>query len=120
MLQICWKKALVENTKAPVTEEELDKVGAFPNVAVDRIALSTVINGVRVPQIQAAFELVIEKDKMVNPEAQPIKGAEYVENLGMYLERKLYVFNCGHAATAYFGYHNNCETIHDALESSRN
>ena len=37
------KKALVENTKAPVTEEELDKVGAFPNVAVDRIALSTVI-----------------------------------------------------------------------------
>lgn len=57
------KKALVENTKAPVTEEELDKVGAFPNVAVDRIALSTVINGVRVPQIQAAFELVIEKDK---------------------------------------------------------
>ena len=88
------KKALVENTKAPVTEEELDKVGAFPNVAVDRIALSTVINGVRVPQIQAAFELVIEKDKMVNPEAQPIKGAEYVENLGMYLERKLYVFNC--------------------------
>ena len=110
------KKALVENTKAPVTEEELDKVGAFPNVAVDRIALSTVINGVRVPQIQAAFELVIEKDKMVNPEAQPIKGAEYVENLGMYLERKLYVFNCGHAATAYFGYHNNCETIHDALE----
>ena len=85
------KKALVENTKAPVTEEELDKVGAFPNVAVDRIALSTVINGVRVPQIQAAFELVIEKDKMVNPESQPIKGAEYVENLGMYLERKLYV-----------------------------
>lgn len=110
------KKALVENTKAPVTEEELDKVGAFPNVAVDRIALSTVINGVRVPQIQAAFELVIEKDKMVNPKSQPIKGAEYAENLGMYLERKLYVFNCGHAATAYLGYYNKCETIHDALE----
>lgn len=32
------------------------------------------------------------------------------------MQIKLYVFNCGHAATAYFGYHNNCETIHDALE----
>lgn len=110
------KKALIENTKAPITEEKVNKIGAFPNVAVDRIALSTVINGIRVPKIQAAFELVIEKDKMVNPKSQPIKGAEYVENLGMYLERKLYVFNCGHAATAYLGYYNKCETIHDALE----
>ncbi|HJF84142.1 MAG TPA: mannitol dehydrogenase, partial [Megamonas hypermegale] len=110
------KKALLENKKAPITEEELDKIGAFPNVAVDRIALSTTVNGVRIPQIQSTFELVIEKDKMVDPAAQPIKGAEYVENLGMYLERKLYVFNCGHAATAYFGYHNGKETIFDALE----
>ncbi len=110
------KKALADNKKAPITEAELDAIGAFPNVAVDRIALSTEINGVRVPQIQSTFELVIEKDKMVDPAAQPIKGAEYVENLGMYLERKLYVFNCGHATTAYLGYHNNCATIHDALE----
>lgn len=110
------KKALIENTKVPITEEKLNKIGAFPNVAVDRIALSTIINGIRVPKIQAAFELVIEKDKMVDPKSQPIKGAEYVENLGMYLERKLYVFNCGHAATAYLGYYNKCETIHDALE----
>lgn len=110
------KKTLIENTKAPVTEEELDQIGAFPNVAVDRIALSTEINGVRVPQIQSTFELVIEKDKMVDPTSEPIKGAEYVENLGMYLERKLYVFNCGHATTAYLGYFNNCPTIYDALE----
>ena len=112
------KKALAENTKAPISVEELNRIGAFPNVAVDRIALSTEVNGVRVPQIQLAFELVIEKDKMVDPQSEPIKGAEYVENLGMYLERKLYVFNCGHATTAYLGYHNNCATIHDALEVS--
>ena len=42
---------------------------------------------------------------------------EYVENLGMYLERKLYVFNCGHAANCIFWFIViNCETIHDALE----
>ncbi len=110
------KKALVENKKAPITEAELDEIGAFPNVAVDRIALCKVVDGVKIPQIQSTFELVIEKDKMVDPTAQPIKGAEYVENLGMYLERKLYVFNCGHAATAYFGYYNNRATIFDALE----
>ena len=92
----------------------MDKVGAFPNVAVDRIALSTVINGVnKTVEIQAAFELVIEKYKTANREAQPIKGAEYVEWMysklnSMYLR--------GYAPTAYFGYHNNCETIHDALE----
>ncbi len=110
------KKALADNKRSPITESELDAIGAFPNVAVDRIALSTEIDGVRVPQIQAAFELVIEKDKMVDPTLEPIKGAEYVENLGMYLERKLYVFNCGHATTAYLGYHNHCATIHDALQ----
>lgn len=109
------KKTLIENTKAPITEAELDEIAAFPNVAVDRIALSTVIDGVRVPQIQSTFELVIEKDKMVDPTSEPIKGAEYVENLGMYLERKLYVFNCGHATTAYLGYLNGCPTIFDTL-----
>nr|WP_231038188.1 hypothetical protein [Pectinatus brassicae] len=101
--------------KDAVSEADLDAIGCFPNVAVDRIALSTEQDGIRIPQIETSFELVIEKNKLNDPASQPIKGAEYAENLGMYLERKLYVFNCGHAATAYLGYHKNLPTIFDAL-----
>lgn len=108
------KKALME-CKEAVSEADLDAIGCFPNVAVDRIALSTEQDGIRIPQIETSFELVIEKNKLNDPASQPIKGAEYAENLGMYLERKLYVFNCGHAATAYLGYHKNLPTIFDAL-----
>lgn len=108
------KKALME-CKTPLSEEALDSIGCFPNVAVDRIALSTEQDGIRIPQIETSFELVIEKNKLKDPASEPIKDAEYAENLGMYLERKLYVFNCGHAATAYLGYHKNLPTIYDVL-----
>lgn len=108
------KKALKE-CKYAMTEEELDAIGCFPNVAVDRIALSTEQDGIRIPQIEKSFELVIEKNKLKDPASQPIKGAEYADNLGMYLERKLYVFNCGHATAAYLGYAKKLPTIYDAL-----
>nr|WP_269140297.1 hypothetical protein [Pectinatus sottacetonis] len=101
--------------KSSLTEKELDSIGCFPNVAVDRIALSTEQDGIRIPQIETSFELVIEKNKLKDPASQPIKGAEYAENLGMYLERKLYVFNCGHATAAYLGYYKKLPTIYDAL-----
>lgn len=108
------KKDLM-NCKDALTQEELDTIGCFPNVAVDRIALSTTQDGIRIPQIQKSFELVIEKNKLKDPSSQPIKGAEYAANLGMYLERKLYVFNCGHATAAYLGYMKKLPTIYDAL-----
>ena len=105
------KKVL--ETKMP--EAELDEVAAFPNVAVDRIALAREEDGIKVPEIQKTFELIIEKNKLAHG-AETIKGAEYVEDLNMYLERKLYVFNCGHAATAYLGYNRGCKTIFDSLK----
>ncbi len=108
------KKALLESGVG-VTEAELDASAAFPNVAVDRIALSSERDGVRVPDVEQSFELDIEKNKLVDPSSEPIRGAEYVENLDMYLERKLYVFNCGHASTAYLGYLNGKRTIQEAL-----
>jgi mannitol-1-phosphate 5-dehydrogenase len=108
------KKALLESN-AGITEAELEKSASFPNVAVDRIALSRTVDGVRVPEIEQSFELVIEKNKLTDPASEPIKGAEYAENLGMYLERKLYVFNCGHASAAYLGYLNGKKTIQEAL-----
>jgi len=62
-----------------------------------------------------AIELPIERNKLVDPESQPIKGAEYVDDLMKYLQRKIYVVNCGHACTGFIGYHNGCPTIQETL-----
>jgi len=108
------KKALLNCTEA-MTEDEMTKIGGFANVSVDRIALHSIKDGVSVPEIDEAFELVIEKNNLVDPTAEPIKGADYADNLDMYLERKLYMVNSGHAASAYLGQLYGCATVQDAL-----
>lgn len=111
------KKALQE-CKEALTEAQLEQIGGFANVSVDRIALNSVRDGVSVPEIDEAFELVIEKNKLADPASEPIKGADYADNLGMYLERKLYMVNSGHAAAAYLGYLKGCKTVQDALQDT--
>lgn len=110
------KKALLE-CKEKMSEEQLQQIGGFANVSVDRIALNSIKDGVSVPEIDEAFELVIEKNNLTDPAAQPIKGAIYADNLDMYLERKLYMVNSGHAATAYLGQLYGCKTVQEALKN---
>lgn len=86
-----------------LTEEQLGKVATFPNTAVDRMVLEDERNGEKVINIGVDFELVIERNKLVDPASSPIKGAEYTDNLVKYIERKLYIINCGHAWSGYLG-----------------
>lgn len=102
-----------------IDEEDLEKVAIFSNVAVDRIALCEEENGVKIPYVQNSFELVIEDGKL-SKNHQKIQGADYVADLNMYLERKLYVFNCGHAAAAYIGFNQNLKTIYETLQVPAN
>ena len=95
------KDAMIE-TKI-LTEEQIDSIGVFPNTAVDRMVFGGTHNGKEGIEIGDAFELVIEKNKLINPDYEPIKGAEYVDNIMMYLQRKIYIINCGHAIAGYFG-----------------
>lgn len=95
------KKAMIE-TKI-LTEEQIDSIGVFPNTAVDRMVFGGTHNGKEGIEIGDAFELVIEKNKLINPNYEPIKGAEYVDDIMMYLQRKIYIINCGHAIAGYFG-----------------
>lgn len=99
-----------------INEEELDKFACFPNVSVDRLALNVIKNGEPAVEIDSTFELVIEKDKLADSGSEPIKGAVYAENLTMYLERKLYIVNCGHAAAAYLGFLKGYKVVQDALK----
>ena len=95
------KKAMIE-TKI-LTEEQIDAIGVFPNTAVDRMVFDGVHNGKEGIEIGDGFELVIEKGKLIDSNSVPIKGAEYVDDIMMYLQRKIYIINCGHAIAGYYG-----------------
>ena len=108
------KKAMIETNI--LTEEELDSIAVFPNTAVDRMVFGGVHNGKEGIEIGDAYELVIEKNKLEDPNSQPIKGAEYVDDLMMYLQRKIYIINCGHAIAGYYGQvFKNYEIVQDSL-----
>ena len=95
------KKAMIETNI--LTEEELDSIAVFPNTAVDRMVFGGIHNGKEGIEVGDAYELVIEKNKLIDPDSEPIKGAEYVDDLMMYLQRKIYIINCGHAIAGYYG-----------------
>lgn len=88
----------------------------FPNTAVDRIVFDGHHNGKEGIEVGDAFELVIEQDKLPY---KAIKGAEYVKNLKMYLQRKIYIINCGHALSAYYGFVAGYNTVQEALNDPK-
>lgn len=87
-----------------ITKEELDRIAAVPNTAVDRMVFGTNRDGRDGIEIGKDYELVIEVDKLSDPQNLPIKGPEYTDNLKKYLERKLYTINGGHAWSGYIAH----------------
>lgn len=98
-----------------ITMEELDAVGYYPNTAVDRMVFDGEHHGKKGIEIGGAFELAIERGKLPVPDKEPICHAEYVDNLEMYLQRKIYMINCGHALSGYFGQAKGYTIVQDAL-----
>ncbi len=98
-----------------ITEAELDAIGAYPNTAVDRMVFGGIHNGKEGIEVGDAYELAIERGKLIDPNAEPVKGAEYVDDLEMFLQRKIYMINCGHALSGYFGQINGYTIVQDAL-----
>ncbi|WP_341978364.1 mannitol-1-phosphate 5-dehydrogenase [Microbacterium sp. LTA6] len=86
----------------------------FANTAVDRIVPAQPAgSGVDVT-VEPYFEWAIESAPFAG--ALPsIPGAHFVDELGPFIERKLFTVNTGHAATAYFGARAGIERISDAL-----
>lgn len=107
------KKAMADT--GLITEKELDAVGVYPNTAVDRIVFDGVHGGKEGIEIGEAYELAIERNKLIDPGKEPISGAEYVDDLEMVLQRKIYMINCGHALSGYIGQVHGYETVQDAL-----
>lgn len=86
----------------------------FANTAVDRIVPGQPDgNGVNVT-VEPYYEWAIES-RPFGQSRPHIPGAHFVDDLGPYIERKLFTVNTGHAAAAYFGARAGTERISDAL-----
>ena len=95
----------------------LDTIAAFPNTAVDRMVLASEHEGKKTIDIGRDHELVIEESKLVDPADKPIKEAVYTTNLKKYIERKLYIVNCGHAWAGYIGFVHGYSIIQDVFHN---
>ncbi len=89
-----------------LTEQQADSIACFPNTAVDRMVFAVEVDGIKGVEVgpDDEYELPIEQNRLVDPTSEPIKGAEYTDNLDKYLERKLYVVNCCHALGGFYGF----------------
>lgn len=103
-----------------ITEKELDLIATFPNTAVDRMVFDAERDGRKGIDIGRDYELVIQKDLLVDSKNCPIKGAEYTNDLNKYLERKLYVINGGHAWSGYIAHVMGYKIIQDYFAKPEN
>jgi mannitol-1-phosphate 5-dehydrogenase len=87
---------------------------AFANTAVDRIVPGQAEgNGLDVT-VEAFFEWAIEKGPF--GDAVPvIPEAHFVDDLALYIERKLFTVNTGHATAAYHGFVAGASSLAEAL-----
>lgn len=108
------KKALL-NCDVDISAAELDEIACFPNTAVDRMVFDIEVDGESAVEIGNEFELVVEKNKLADPNEEPIIGATYTDNLQKYLERKLYITNTSHAIAGYLGYLKGYQYVQEAL-----
>ncbi|RCW52974.1 mannitol-1-phosphate 5-dehydrogenase [Halanaerobium sp. ST460_2HS_T2] len=108
------KKEVEKNLSAEEIKE-ISKYVGFPNSAIDRLALSKEINGEEVALVEPVYEWVINKSEMKNTDLPPIEDVIYVDDLEAYINRKFYMINMAHAATAYVGFRAGEKTIQSTL-----
>jgi len=86
----------------------------FANTAVDRIVPGQPEGAGVDVTVEPFFEWAIEQRPFAQ-DLPSIPGAHFVEDLGPYIERKLFTVNTGHAAAAYLGARAGKERIAEAL-----
>ncbi|MDH6238009.1 mannitol-1-phosphate 5-dehydrogenase [Cryobacterium sp. CG_9.6] len=109
---------LAEHVHSHVTEADWPHIAAraaFANTAVDRIVPNQAADAGTSVTVEAFYEWVIERGAFAG--AEPIiPGATFVDNLGPYIERKLFTVNTGHATIAYLGQQAGATSIAEALQ----
>jgi mannitol-1-phosphate 5-dehydrogenase len=100
----CWDEAAGSLSDAAV----------FANTAVDRIVPNQEPGQGLDVTVETFYEWVIDRTPFGGA-APVIPGATFVDQLGPYIERKLFTVNTGHASAAYFGFEAGLEKISDAM-----
>ncbi|GAA5190812.1 mannitol-1-phosphate 5-dehydrogenase [Arthrobacter gyeryongensis] len=93
---------------------DLSSAAVFANTAVDRIVPNQASGQGLDVTVETFYEWVIDRTPFAG-EAPVIPGATFVDELGPYIERKLFTVNTGHASAAYFGYGAGLEKISEAM-----
>ncbi|MGM0523965.1 MAG: mannitol-1-phosphate 5-dehydrogenase [Bacillota bacterium] len=109
-------KSLMSDYIGDKAMAELKGHVSFVNTAIDRLSLSKDIDGESIALVEPFYEWVINRSEMINHTLPALTGATYVDDLTPFIERKLYLVNMAHAATAYVGYLNGASTIQQALQ----
>lgn len=94
-------------------KEFADKYIGFANCSVDRIVPPVCETNMLDVAVERFFEWNICNSELKGK--LEIKGANFVDELKPYIERKLFTLNTGHAITAYLGFINNKATIEDSI-----
>lgn len=89
--------------KNGISEEELNSIASFANTVTDRVVKNLEIDGESVIEIGASYEATIGQTELSDPHSKPIKDVDYVDNISLYVERKLFLVNGGHYACAIIG-----------------
>ncbi|MDQ0616057.1 mannitol-1-phosphate 5-dehydrogenase [Arthrobacter globiformis] len=100
----CWDEAA----------GSLQDSAVFANTAVDRIVPNQEPGQGLDVTVETFYEWVIDRTPFGGA-APVIPGATFVDELGPYIERKLFTVNTGHASAAYFGFEAGLEKISDAM-----
>ncbi|KAG5986267.1 hypothetical protein E4U43_005594 [Claviceps pusilla] len=101
---------------APERLEDHHLRARYANSAIDRIVPAQDPNAGLDVTLEKFFEWVVDKTPFEDVGIPGIEGIQWVDNLGPFIERKLYTVNTGHATAAYHGYNRRKRTVYDALQ----
>ena len=108
------KNFVYENLSDDV-KPEAEKLIGFPDAAVDRIVPLQKNDEKLLVKVEPYAEWDVDSRGVVG-ELPAIKGMTLVDNLGAYIERKLFTVNTGHASIAYLAYQKGYTDMSKAMQ----
>jgi mannitol-1-phosphate 5-dehydrogenase len=97
----------------------VENVGGFSAALTRRIMTGGILdNGELAFTVNRDYDLIIDRDGL-RGDFPEIQGAEYTNEFGAMVMRKLFLLNCGQAIAAYLGYQAGCRYVHEAATHPR-
>ena len=110
-------KNFVYENLADDVKPAVDKLIGFPDAAVDRIVPLQKNDEKLLVKVEPYAEWDVDSKGVVG-EIPAIKGMTLVDNLGAYIERKLFTVNTGHASIAYLAYQKGYTDMSTAMQDA--